>query len=585
MEEKNVNKKVTLTTRKNLIISITILLVVMFLGANAYAATQGYNNIFFVIRNLFTNDVVAEKDEILVDRDITISYEFISIAKGLKIQVNNLKIKDGEAELALQFKQEKDNTVVPYKFIASDITNGNDNIVSDQIGKITESSSNEDVFYEEYTEVIKLTNINNETNNLKLEIQDENKNSIAVLEIKLEEKEIDVISSMATELEKLSETELKKILANFALLNYYKDNKEFAGNGYTEQQLQNNLKIRIAHRLIQNIEDVTLSSSGSLQFSIEKTNKAIEEFTGEKNGKDAVLDFSNNAPYFYDPQFNCYEYIPAGGWSEPLCLEIEELTFEKGVYTATFVYCIPSESDYMDNNIPNIAQYRTTMKFKVNEEYTYSKYCLINANKIESELIKPKTNEQQKNEDVVINAEDIADNSMVTNTSIDINNSQTNNISNNQNVTFSDKEIKETITNYLNIFKGAGSVEGKLQKLGLLEFGQYNNNELTVDNYRRTDIKYSEFKSIVMNYMSEDWFNTVNESEEFKEKDGVLYYFDGGWTGTEYVVESINIKGDYSNLNYIANGYSINVDDSKNDENIEFHITNYNGKCVISYCD
>lgn len=445
MEEKNVNKKVKLTTRKNLIISITILLVVMFLGVNAFAATQGYNNIFFVIRNLFTNDVVAEKDEILLDRDITISYEFISIAEGLKVQVNNLKIKDGEAELVLKFKQEKDNNnTVPCKFIISDITNGNDNILSDQIGKITESSSNEDVFYEEYTEVIKLTNINNETNNLKLEIQDEDKNAIAVLQIKLEEKEIDVISSMATELEKLSETELKEILSNFALLNYYKDNKEFAGNEYTEQQLQNNLKIRIAHRLIQNIEDVSVSSSGALQFSTEKTNKAIEEFTGEKNGKDEVLDFANNAPYFYNPQFNCYEYIPAGGWPQPLCLEIEELTFENGVYTATFVYCIPSESDYMDNNIPNLAQYRTTMKFKVNEEYTYSKYCLIDADKIESKLIKADVREDIKTEEDK-NSGDVITNTTTNNTTTDKDTTVDNNINtNNTNTNKTETTIPST---------------------------------------------------------------------------------------------------------------------------------------------
>ena len=178
----------------------------------------------------------------------------------------------------------------------------------------------------------------------------------------------------------------------------------------------------------------------------------------------------------------------------------------------------------------------------------------------------------------------------ISNTNGDINNSQSNNTVDNKNDKFSDKEIKGSITNYLNIFKGAGSVEGRLEKMGLLEFGEFNNNQITTDNYRKTDIKYSDFKSTVKNYVSEDWFNTINnntklEITEFKEKDGLLYYYDGGWTGAEYEVESITLKGDYSDSRYIAKAYRINIDDSKELENIEFEITNYNGKCVISYCD
>ena len=181
-------------------------------------------------------------------------------------------------------------------------------------------------------------------------------------------------------------------------------------------------------------------------------------------------------------------------------------------------------------------------------------------------------------------------NTINSNTSGDIDNSQSNSTVDNKDDKFSDKEIKDSIKNYLNIFKGAGSVEGRLEKMGLLEFGEFNNNQTTTDNYRKTDIKYSDFKSTVKNYVSEDWFNIINNNTkweiiEFKEQDGLLYYYDSGWTGTEYEVESITLKGDYSDSRYIAKAYRINIDDSKEVENIEFEITNYNGKCVISYCD
>ena len=183
---------------------------------------------------------------------------------------------------------------------------------------------------------------------------------------------------------------------------------------------------------------------------------------------------------------------------------------------------------------------------------------------------------------------DTISNTINSNTSEEINNSQSNNIVDNENNKFSEKEIKESITNYLNIFKGAGSVEGRLEKMGLLKYGEFNNNTLTTDNYRKTNIKYSDFKSTIMNYVSEEWFdnfNSIKDNPEFKEQDGLLYYFDGGWTGAEYEVESIRLKGDYSNLRYIAKAYCIYDEDSKELENIEFEVMNYNGKCVISYCD
>lgn len=211
-----------------------------------------------------------------------------------------------------------------------------------------------------------------------------------------------------------------------------------------------------------------------------------------------------------------------------------------------------------------------------------------NANK-EISTLEANAVEMQNTIDDLQEKIDTISNTINSNTNVDTNNSQTNKTSNSEDVKFSDKEIKESITNYLNIFKGYGSIEGILENLELLEYGEYSNSELTSDNYRKTDIKYLQFKNTVLNYMTEDWFNTINAKYDtevkFKEKDGLLYYNDVGLTGTEYVVESITLKGDYSDSRYIANVYSINPDDSKNVENIEFEITNYNGKCVISYCD
>ena len=149
--------------------------------------------------------------------------------------------------------------------------------------------------------------------------------------------------------------------------------------------------------------------------------------------------------------------------------------------------------------------------------------------------------------------------------------------------TFSNDEIKNAIQNYLELVGAReGSPEGLLVKLGLTNFGT--NTEKADNNYIKTNIKYADYKTKMLNYVTEQWFEN-NFTKSFKNVNGYLYYFDGGATGLEYEVKSITIKGDYSDLNYIANVDNIHLDDSREQLNIEFHIENNNGKCVISYCD
>ena len=148
---------------------------------------------------------------------------------------------------------------------------------------------------------------------------------------------------------------------------------------------------------------------------------------------------------------------------------------------------------------------------------------------------------------------------------------------------FSNDEIKNAIQNYLDLVGASeGSPEGLLVKLGLTSFGE--NTENADNNYIKTNIKYSEYKAKMLNYMTEKWFEN-NFTKFFKNVNGYLYYANVGATGMEYEVKSITIKGDYSDSSYIANVDNIYLDDSREQENIEFHIENYNGKCVISYCD
>lgn len=173
----------------------------------------------------------------------------------------------------------------------------------------------------------------------------------------------------------------------------------------------------------------------------------------------------------------------------------------------------------------------------------------------------------------------------ISNMSSEINNSQSNNTTTNNETKFSNDEIKETLQNYLDLIGAReGSPVGMLVELGLCNYSDYDNATRTDDNYIKTNIEYSTYKEKMLEYVTEEWFDT-NFKNNYKEQDGILYYFDGGATGMEFEVKDITIKGDYVAQAYIAEVYNINVDGSKELNNIEFHIANNNGKCVISYCD
>ena len=165
----------------------------------------------------------------------------------------------------------------------------------------------------------------------------------------------------------------------------------------------------------------------------------------------------------------------------------------------------------------------------------------------------------------------------------DSNSSSTDNTVKEEQKEVSENEIKNSLQSYLDLIGvREGAPSEMLKKLNLMK--EEPNNDPDNDNYKKTNIKWSDFKAAMENYVTKEWFET-NCTKGFKEVNGLVYYFDGGATGLEYKVESITLKGDYSDLIYIAKVNNIAIDGSKEVENVEFAIENINGKCVISYCD
>ena len=119
-QDKPENKKMPVGLKRLLITAVCLTLLVG--GGNIYASTQGYDNIFFlIVEKLGISQDVFGKEEILSDRDITISYRPIEIAKGTQIQVNSLVIKDNEAKLKMHVNEPNaQESITPLKYVVKD---------------------------------------------------------------------------------------------------------------------------------------------------------------------------------------------------------------------------------------------------------------------------------------------------------------------------------------------------------------------------------------------------------------------------------------------------------------------------------
>ena len=200
----NIEESKDKKSNRKKILSMVATLVIVFLGANVYAVTKGYNNIFFMIKDLSTK-TISEKDEILKDQDTTISYEPIEIAKGIKVQFNKFVVKDNKAKLIMSVEQ--DEGTVSNKIRQVEVINGDDN---SQL--VTVPFENEET--KSYTKEIEIGFFNNNINLLKVNINSQKEN-LATIQIDLNNREITILNNSYKEVEKISEIELKDILSKY----------------------------------------------------------------------------------------------------------------------------------------------------------------------------------------------------------------------------------------------------------------------------------------------------------------------------------------------------------------------------------
>lgn len=357
-------------------------LMILFAGANIYATSKGYDNIFFLIKHVAQGGSITDKNEILSDRDITISYSDIEIGNGIKLQVNKLTVKDNKAKLTVRIDKQKetgDVTPLSYK-----VTNENGDI----LGELKEGDIQDLV----YTRDIELDNFKDDIKIIKLEVYNHKNEIMKKLIINLESKFIEIDESNS-KISKISEIELKEYLSAFALLAY--DNTDGSENGtHVSLAGTNERKLLAGGKLW----DIVLYDSEPVQsayYETEKMNELVKSFTDITIGDDGLIMTENK---YYTVVENGgkkhYAFTQYDGYPTAICLSVDDITYNNGVYTVKFTYIYPSMDDYASNNLENIERYQSVIELQYNEDSQYSKYFVKNFNFGETKIVEKGENEE-----------------------------------------------------------------------------------------------------------------------------------------------------------------------------------------------
>lgn len=347
-------------------------LAVVLGGANIYASSKGYGNVFFMVKYLITGEKptnVTGKDALLSDRDITISYEPIQLTENIKMQIRRIQIKDNKAVLTLVVQenvQESDTSLVPLKY---KVYNSKNEVICEQTSSC-ERSLNDPYVIEsfQYTEKLQLNNLYESDKIINLEINKNDGQKLTKILIDIEAKTI-TVEGEEEAISKISETDLKKFIGIVSA-----HPKLSSDDGYEQD-----LRITLARCLFDDYIDYSamqtfIPEQGVYAYTTEAINKMLRE-----SGYDEIPNQFGSGLYKRLKYKGEEYFVPIYGMDqfENTCIEITNLSYSAGIYKADFKYITISEDYSFEFDITEDNVLTGTMYFKVNENYDYSKYKIV----------------------------------------------------------------------------------------------------------------------------------------------------------------------------------------------------------------
>ena len=153
-------------------------------------------------------------------------------------------------------------------------------------------------------------------------------------------------------------------------------------------------------------------------------------------------------------------------------------------------------------------------------------------------------------------------------------------------VGFTEEEAKKAISNYLELDAHAscGALLTKLTENGQINFDQSKYNINTSTGEITTNVKFSDYKKAMLNYVTEAEFERNWTSKQYfnENANGYLTTMQGGGGLRIYTIKSIS-KNDDTTFSVTTSSV---VEDGKHYEenNFTFTVKSNNGKCVIDSC-
>ena len=171
--------------------------------------------------------------------------------------------------------------------------------------------------------------------------------------------------------EKLPENELKKYLGAFALLS----------DQHISAELSETSEWEMCIYIADGLNNKILHKPGQLKKEL--IDNIIDSFYwGDKGDivKAVLENESDDGPellYLYDKATDSYVRTAGYGFPEwRVCLNINDISYNEGVYTIDFVYCCEEPQDGVVS-VEDPEHYKATIQLKYNPNSEYSKYKIV----------------------------------------------------------------------------------------------------------------------------------------------------------------------------------------------------------------
>lgn len=364
MKENETDIKIK-NSKKRKIVIIIIILGILLLGLQVYATTNGYDNIFFMIKNLISSEKVTGEENLFSDQDITLSYKSIDLNDNIKIQINRLGIKDGESTLYITVKPQKPEKIPLHYYISTSSQKSEIDIVG------TEPKQNPTT---EYQDILKMNYVINSNDIITIVVKNNSDELLRTLEINMQTREISVKGTESVG--KISKIELRKYLDLFSELN----------NDLNKSDILLNIAEKILNNHYEFMEDDDYDEA--LKFYTDRglKNAIINEFYGDNaeyiivSQKDITLPevkiIKGIENWEYDVEGDTYKSKSSrSDYKNGHCLNIKDISYKNGIYTVNYIYVLATKNE--EDNLEDLEQYETTIKLKRDENQLFSKYQVI----------------------------------------------------------------------------------------------------------------------------------------------------------------------------------------------------------------